>query len=78
VYNTHLIVDPDGNIAGAYRKMHLFDVDIPDKVRLCESDYTLAGNEISKVVATPAGNIGLSTVSLRNYTFCSVILKLGF
>ncbi|KAF6040482.1 hypothetical protein EB796_001195 [Bugula neritina] len=75
VYNTHLIVDPDGNIAGAYRKMHLFDVDIPDKVRLCESDYTLAGNEISKVVATPAGNIGLSTCYDLRFPELSALLR---
>jgi deaminated glutathione amidase len=30
VFNTHIVIDPNGDIAAAYRKIHLFDVDIPN------------------------------------------------
>ena len=63
IYNTHVIINPDGEIAGSYSKLHLFDVHIPGKVRLCESDYTLPGEQISNPVSSPAGNIGLGVVS---------------
>ena len=29
VHNTSVVVDADGNVAGLYRKIHLFDVDLP-------------------------------------------------
>jgi len=44
-FNTSLLVDPRGAIAARYRKMHLFDVDLPDGTRLLESAATRAGSE---------------------------------
>src|SRR2546426_7344403 len=38
VYNTSALVSPRGEIAATYRKLHLFDVDIPDGARYRESD----------------------------------------
>lgn len=64
IYNTHIIINPDGEIVGKYSKLHLFNVDIPGKVRLSESDIAIAGRKISAPVPTPAGNIGLGVVSL--------------
>lgn len=44
--------------------MHLYDVDMPSKnVKIVESSYVEAGNEISPPVKTPIGNIGLAIVS---------------
>lgn len=37
LYNTCPVFAPDGTLAGTYRKRFLFDVDIPGKVRSCES-----------------------------------------
>ena len=31
-FNTHLLLDAAGHIAASYRKIHLFDLDIPGKV----------------------------------------------
>ena len=38
-YNTHLIINPEGQIVGKYRKIHLVDVDLTSKggIQLYES-----------------------------------------
>jgi deaminated glutathione amidase len=58
-YNTAIVVDPRGAIAARYRKIHLFDVDIPGGAVLRESDATRAGDEL--VVADIGGaKVGMS------------------
>jgi predicted amidohydrolase len=42
-FNTALAVDPGGAVVAAYRKIHLFDVDIPGGAVARESDATVAG-----------------------------------
>jgi deaminated glutathione amidase len=42
-YNTSLLVSPDGRIAGRYRKVHLFDIDLPDGTKHMESAATFPG-----------------------------------
>jgi deaminated glutathione amidase len=57
--NTSVLLDSTGVIRARYRKMHLFDVEIPGGHRFCESDTVAAGNE-SVVAATPFGALGLA------------------
>ena len=45
-YNTAVVIDPRGALAARYRKIHLFDVDIPGGAVLRESDGTRAGDEV--------------------------------
>jgi predicted amidohydrolase len=45
VYNTSVLLGPDGKVAGKYEKIHLFDIDIPGVVSLRESDYIKPGTE---------------------------------
>ena len=45
VHNTSVYLRADGSVAAAYRKLHLFDVDIPGQVRLRESDWIVPGSE---------------------------------
>lgn len=60
-YNTHVVLDASGNLAAAYRKAHLFDLDLPGRVTLRESRVTLAGDSGLVVVPdSPAGALGLS------------------
>lgn len=59
-FNTHLIVDDNGETRGIYRKLHLFDLDIPGKVRLMESEFSSSGNKIAKPVFTPVGKVAMS------------------
>ncbi|CAC5404188.1 NIT1 [Mytilus coruscus] len=60
VLNTHVMIDNTGEIKSTYNKTHLFDLDIPGKVRLCESDYTVPGDTMVSPVETPVGKVGLS------------------
>lgn len=46
VYNTHVILDEQGDLKAIYRKVHLFDVSIPGKVQLRESATTAPGTEL--------------------------------
>ena len=59
VFNTSLFFDARGQLLGKYRKMHLFEVNIEGKAVINESQYFLAGNQVS-VVATSAGIIAQS------------------
>lgn len=43
-YNTCVVIAPDGRITAKYRKMHLFDVEVGDGQRYCESASTTPGD----------------------------------
>jgi predicted amidohydrolase len=58
-YNTAVVIDPRGELAATYRKIHLFDVDIPGGAVLRESDATAAGND-RVVVEIDDAKVGLS------------------
>jgi predicted amidohydrolase len=58
-YNTALVVDPRGELAARYRKIHLFDVDIPGGAVLRESDSTARGSELV-VVDVAGAPVGVS------------------
>jgi deaminated glutathione amidase len=58
-YNTSLLFDPKGQLISTYRKMHLFDVDVPGGLTINESDSICPGDEIV-VANTALGQIGLS------------------
>ena len=61
VYNTSALVSPQGEIAATYRKLHLFDVDIPDGARYRESEQVAPGDAPARAAETTLGvKIGLS------------------
>jgi predicted amidohydrolase len=59
IYNTSVLLGPDGGTLATYRKMHLFDIDLPGLEHLKESRAVRPG-EALVVADTPAGRIGLS------------------
>lgn len=62
VYNTHVILNGQGDLMHKYRKVHLFDVSIPDRgVNLKESNTTLGGTSMQEVCPSPLGMLGLTT-----------------
>ena len=58
-YNTSVLLGPDGARLAIYRKIHLFDVDLPGLVTFKESDAKLPGTEVV-TAATAIGTVGLS------------------
>lgn len=58
-FNTAVVVDPAGAIAARYRKIHLFDVDIPGGAVLKESAATCAGDR-RVTVEIDGAKVGLS------------------
>ncbi len=59
VHNTSVLVDPRGDLVAVYRKLHLFDVSIPGKVSLRESQHVAPGSR-PVLATTPLGRFGLS------------------
>jgi len=49
IYNSSFVFDEEGSLIARYRKIHLFDIDIPGKIRFKESQTLAAGNSISVV-----------------------------
>ncbi|HXW83882.1 MAG TPA: carbon-nitrogen hydrolase family protein [Candidatus Binataceae bacterium] len=58
-YNTSVLFGPDGEQLAIYRKIHLFDIDLPGRVTVKESDVKLHGSE-AVCVETRIGAIGLT------------------
>jgi predicted amidohydrolase len=58
-HNTCVYVDATGNVVARYRKIHLFDVHIPDGASYAESTTVAPGSEVV-VVDTPWLKLGLS------------------
>jgi deaminated glutathione amidase len=58
-YNTSVLFGPDGASLAVYRKIHLFDVDLPGRVTVKESDAKLAGSDVVNA-ETEFGKVGLS------------------
>ncbi len=58
IYNSSFFFNPHGEIIGVHRKIHLFDIDVQDKITFKESLTLTAGDKIT-VVDTDLGKIGV-------------------
>ncbi|KAK5096461.1 Omega-amidase nit3 [Exophiala xenobiotica] len=59
-YNTAFVFNPKGELLATHRKTHLFDIDIPGKIKFIESDVLSAGNKVTIVDLPDYGKIGLA------------------
>lgn len=59
IHNTSVFFGPDGSRLGVYRKMHLFDVTLPDGVVFSEVEHTEPGRDVI-TVSTDLGVFGQS------------------
>ncbi len=58
-FNTSVLIDPAGTVVATYRKIHLFDIDVPGEATDTESAYMDAGDRLV-VVQTPGLTLGMS------------------
>jgi predicted amidohydrolase len=58
-FNACVVMNPKGEVISLYRKVHLFDVDLPDRTTYRESSATSAG-DTAKVVDIEGTSVGLS------------------
>jgi predicted amidohydrolase len=59
VYNTSVLLGPDGATLAVYRKIHLFDIDLPGMEHLKESRAVRPGEE-AVVGKAPFGAVGMT------------------
>ncbi|PFH60814.1 hypothetical protein XA68_10275 [Ophiocordyceps unilateralis] len=82
-YNTCLTFGPDGTLIDTFRKIHLFDIDIPGKISFRESEVLSPGNKMSLVELPEYGTIAiaicydirfpeLATIAARNGAFALI------
>lgn len=55
-----IVFDEQGRCAARYDKIHLFDVDIPDRNERYRESATVAAGHSPTVVSTPIGRIGMA------------------
>lgn len=60
LYNTSLTFAPSGELLATHRKVHLFDIDIPGKIKFKESDVLSPGNKITLVNLPEYGKIAIA------------------
>ncbi|KAF9158522.1 hypothetical protein DFQ26_007521 [Actinomortierella ambigua] len=58
VYNTCTVYNPKGEMVAIHRKVHLFDIDVPGKIRFQESETLTGGNNLTHV-DTEYGKVGV-------------------
>ncbi len=58
-FNTTTLFGPDGSLLATYRKIHLFDIDLPGRVTIQESAIRAPGSEVV-CATTSLGRIGLA------------------
>ncbi|KAL3422961.1 nitrilase family protein [Phlyctema vagabunda] len=59
-YNTSLTFSPVGELLATHRKVHLFDIDIPGKIKFKESEVLTPGNNITLVDLPEYGKIAVA------------------
>ena len=59
IANRAFLLDPAGDVAARYDKVHLFDVDLPNGESWRES-ATYTGGDVAVVAVTPWGGLGLT------------------
>ncbi|KAI9034463.1 carbon-nitrogen hydrolase [Hyaloraphidium curvatum] len=58
LYNTCPIFSPTGKLLATHRKVHLFDIEIPGKIRFKESEVLTGGDSLT-LVETEYGKLGI-------------------
>lgn len=59
LYNTSVLIGPEGTLEAVYRKIHLFDMDVPGVISEKESDLLTRGEAVT-VKRTDMGTLGMA------------------
>ncbi|KAI9055070.1 hypothetical protein LZ554_000035 [Drepanopeziza brunnea f. sp. 'monogermtubi'] len=59
-YNTSLTFSPEGTLLATHRKIHLFDIDIPGKIKFKESEVLSPGDKVTIVDLPEYGKIAVA------------------
>lgn len=60
LFNTSLVFGPSGELLATHRKIHLFDIDIPGKIRFKESEVLSPGNKVTLIDIPDYGKIAVA------------------
>lgn len=74
IFNTHVIINSEGELAAIYRKLHLFDVDTPE-FKFRESKIVAPGYGLVKPLDSPIGKIGLQICYDIRFPESPILLK---
>ncbi|CEO94902.1 CN hydrolase domain-containing protein [Plasmodiophora brassicae] len=78
LYNTCVVVSPDGNVIAKHRKVHLFNVDIPGKITFRESDTLSPGHSLTSFSMADGTRVGIGICyDIRFSEFCAATTGLG-
>ena len=79
VYNTQIIISNTGELTTTYRKIHLFDISLPEKnINLLESKSIRPGSKCVVAPNSPLGPVGLAICyDLRFPELASKLASLG-
>lgn len=59
-YGASFVFNAEGRAVSCYRKIHLFDVDLPERGESYRESASMDPGDLPRTVATPAGRLGLS------------------
>lgn len=74
VYNTCIVLSPEGEIVAKHRKVHLFDIDVPGGITFKESD-TLSPGGRATTFETPWGTVGVGICYDVRFPELSMIMR---
>lgn len=74
LYNTGFAFDPSGTLIAKHRKVHLFDIDIPNKITYKESETFKAGNNIT-VFPTVFCQMGLAVCYDLRFPELAILMR---
>lgn len=74
IYNAGVAIGSDGAVLAKYRKIHLFDIDIPGKMTFKESD-TLTPGDSPTVFDTPWGKMGVAICYDMRFPELSMLMR---
>jgi len=74
IFNTCMVVSPQGEFIAKHRKMHLFDIDVPGGITFRESDTLSAGNAVT-TFETDFGIVGIGICYDMRFPELAMIMR---